>query len=53
LVKQGGRTQFSFELLADTPEDACEAVTGLFRSVYGLHWWADVSRLPAQSATLH
>ena len=39
----GGRTRFAFELEADSPAEACELVTALFRSVYGLNWWADVT----------
>ena len=38
-----GRTRFAFELEADSPADACELVTALFRSVYGMNWWADVT----------
>jgi hypothetical protein len=40
-------TRFTFEVEARTPEAACEFVTRLFRSVYGLNWWADVASLAA------
>ena len=42
-----GRTRYRFELDATTPEQACEVVTVLFRAVYGLNWWAEVSAIRA------
>jgi hypothetical protein len=39
------RTRYAFEIVADTPEEACDFVTRLFRSVYGLNWWAEVVSL--------
>jgi len=38
-------TRFTFEVEAGSPESACETVTTLLRSVYGLNWWADVTAL--------
>jgi len=44
-------TKFTFEVEAGSPESACEIVTTLLRSVYGLNWWADVTALcPSESA---
>ena len=44
-------TRFTFEVEAGSPGAACETVTTLLRSVYGLNWWADVTALcPSQSA---
>jgi hypothetical protein len=50
LVEASGRTRFTFEADAPSPESACELVATLLRSVYGLNWWADVTALcPALS----
>jgi hypothetical protein len=46
-VLQTSQTQFRFELDADSPESACSLVTTLFREVYGLNWWAQVTSLCA------
>jgi hypothetical protein len=43
------RTKYRFEIDAATPEQACEIVTVLFRSVYGLNWWAEVSPIRGAS----
>jgi hypothetical protein len=49
-VESGSSTRFTFEVDAPSPEGACELVTTLLRSVYGLNWWADVAAVcPAQS----
>ena len=40
-------TEVTFEIEAGSPEAACEMVTVILRSVYGLNWDADVSPLRA------
>ena len=50
-MQERGGTRFAFELDADSPESACTFVTGLLRSVYGLHWWADVTAAPEPMST--
>ena len=37
--------QYTFEIEADAREAAFARVTGAFRSVYGLEWWAEVVEL--------
>ena len=50
LVDTTDATRFTFEVKAPSPECACEFVTTLLRSVYGMNWWADVTALcPALS----
>jgi hypothetical protein len=50
-VQASSGTRFTFEVEAPSPESACEIVTTLLRSVYGLNWWADVTALcPSESA---
>ena len=44
-VQTSDRTRFTFEVEAESPERACERVTTLLRSVYGMNWWADVTSL--------
>jgi hypothetical protein len=44
-VDRSGRTEFTFELAAASPEAACELVTVIFQSVYGLNWQAEISPL--------
>jgi len=41
----GGATRFEFALDAGSPAGACEGVTELFRAIYGLNWWAEVTAL--------
>jgi hypothetical protein len=38
-------TRFTFVVEVPSPQSACELVTTLLRSVYGLNWWADVTAL--------
>jgi hypothetical protein len=42
-VEHADRTEFTFELAAGSPEAACELVSVIFQSVYGLNWQAEVS----------
>jgi hypothetical protein len=42
-VDRSDRTEFTFELAAASPEAACELVTVIFQSVYGLNWQAEIS----------
>jgi len=37
--------RYTFEIESDVPETAFAIVTGAFRSVYGLDWWAEVVEL--------
>ena len=46
-VSFDGRTEFRFEVDADSPESACSLVTTLLREIYGLNWWAQVVPLCA------
>ena len=51
-VETVARTEFTFEIAAGSPEAACELVTTIFRSVYGLNWWAEVSPVRLAPAAL-
>jgi len=51
-VSSGGRTEFRFELDADSPQSACSLVTALFREIYGLNWWAQVVPMCAARAAI-
>lgn len=49
-------TEVAFEIEAGSPEAACELVTDIFQSVYGLNWRAEISPVqvrPAGSAARH